>query len=344
VSPAFRGAERGLPGPALTAIIALSEPEASMNETPLHALPNTEARARLATGAPAWLFINPVEYHGPHLSLDNDSLISRGLARDLHERLTAVHPDWPFLTAGELGMGSGAVPGPGSRKTPYPRLRDQVVDACRSLASLGARRVVLMTFHGDPMHNLALQAGVRTLAGLGVAAVAPMHALLRQMLTLESGGGILAEALQTIPDPADRRAMTAEIARDIHAGFGETSLSLHYAPRTVSPRLRDIPPCPAWKPHPAVALLSWAARRAGVEDFAIEAAYAGMALGWLLMRPFPGYTGRPSLANAEAGAILARIIVDGFAEAALAVFDQGATPPPPVLAWLESLTAGGRIY
>ena len=35
----------------------------------------------LATGAPVFLCVNPVEYHGPHLSLHNDRLISEGVAR-----------------------------------------------------------------------------------------------------------------------------------------------------------------------------------------------------------------------------------------------------------------------
>ena len=315
-----------------------------MTEVLLHSLANREARALTASGAPVFLFVNPVEYHGPHLSLDNDALVSRGLARDLHARLAAVHPDWPFVTAGELGMGCGAVPGPGSRPTPFPRQRDQVVDACRSLATLGARRVVLMTFHGDPMHNVAIQAGVDWLAGQGIAAIAPMHLLIREMMALDADGGRLAEVLHTIPGPADRKAMAAELYRDIHAGFGETSLTLHYFPKSVSRGYRDVPPCPPWNPHPAVGMLATAARLAGVRDFAAEAAYAALGLGWLAMKPFPGYTGRPALARPEAGAILSRLIVDDFARAALDVFDRGAPAPRPALAWLESLTAGGRLY
>jgi hypothetical protein len=112
----------------------------------------------------------------------------------------------------------------------------------------------------------------------------------------------------------------------------------------VSRRYREVPPCPSWRPHPAVATLAAAARLAGVRDFAAEASYAATALGWMALRPFPGYTGRPALASPEAGALLSRMIVDQFAQAALDVFDRGAPAPRPALAWLEPLTAGGRWY
>jgi creatinine amidohydrolase len=313
-------------------------------EINLSSLPIDEARAKVAGGAPVYLFANPVEYHGPHLSLDNDALVSRGLARDLHARLGRAHPDWPFLVTADLGMGCAVVPGPGSRPTPFLRQREQVLAACEALASLGARRVVLMTFHGDPLHNVALQAGVRALQARGIPALSPMNALVRRMMLLAPGDAQMAEVLDAIADPADRAAMAAEIATDVHAGFGETSLTLHYAPRTVSPCWRDVPPCPPWPPAPALRAASRIARLAGRETLAAELAYGGLLSGWMGLRPFPGYTGRPALASAKAGARLSRLIVDGMAEACRAVFDEGAPPPEPVLAWIEQATLQGRVY
>lgn len=315
-----------------------------MAEVNLTALPIADARARAATGAPVFLFANPVEYHGPHLSLENDALVSRGLARDLHARLRRAHPDWPFLVTADLGMGCAVVPGPGSRPTPFLRERDQVLSACEALVSLGARRVVLMTFHGDPLHNVALQAGVRALQARGVAAISPMNALVRTMMTLAPGDGQMDEVLDTIPDAADRAAMAAQIHTDVHAGFGETSLSLHYAPRTVSPGWKDVPPCPPWPPAPALRAAALAARLAGQGTLAAEISYGALLSGWMGLRPFPGYTGRPGLASAEAGERLARLIVDGMADACLATFDRGAPPPEPVMAWLAAATLHGRVY
>ncbi len=152
---------------------------------PLLDRPHAEARALLATGAPAFLFVNPVEFHGPHLPLHTDALISRGLARDLFARLLEHRPDWPFVGTSDLEVGVEPVPGPGSRPVPYSEVRARVVLACRALADLGAQRVVLMTFHGNPLHSIAMDAGVRYLAKRGVRALSPFNLLMRKMLEVE---------------------------------------------------------------------------------------------------------------------------------------------------------------
>src|SRR4051812_14310306 len=150
--------------------------------TSLLDLPHAEARRLLAGGAPVYLPVNPVEYHGPHLSLHNDALIAQGLAAELHaglcQREALGGSDWPFLVAGGLEIGVDPAPGPGSRATPYAEVRDQVTEACLALADLGARKVVLMTFHGAPLHALALEGGIHALAARGVTALSPMNILL----------------------------------------------------------------------------------------------------------------------------------------------------------------------
>src|SRR5205807_1521461 len=67
-------------------------------------LPHQDAQRLARSGAPVYLTVNPVEYHGPHLSLHNDRLVSTGIVRDLHERLRARH-DWPLLLGGDLEVG-----------------------------------------------------------------------------------------------------------------------------------------------------------------------------------------------------------------------------------------------
>ena len=63
--------------------------------------PLTEIRALAAKGVPAWLCVDPVEYHGPHLSLLNDQIIADGLMRESHELIRAQHPDWPEPISGK---------------------------------------------------------------------------------------------------------------------------------------------------------------------------------------------------------------------------------------------------
>lgn len=303
-----------------------------MTPIPVMERSHGEARRLLASGAPVWLPVDPQEYHGPHLSLHNDGLVAAGLLRDTHARLAARH-DWPLLVVPDLGVGTGVVEGPGSRPVPFAAVRGLVLRACDAVADLGARAVVLMTFHGDPRHNLALEQGVRHLRARGVRAFAPMHLLLRELMALDPA--LFAPVVAAIPAPADRRAALDGLADDIHAGFAETSLTLHYAPETVSPTWREVPPCPAWPVVRSVALAARAARAAGRETLARELDYAARGLGWLRLRPFPGYTGRPHLANEASGAVLAALLSERFAAAAEDVLVNGADPPPPVMAWLS---------
>src|SRR5260370_8464775 len=145
-------------------------------------MPHAQARALLAAGAPVFLPVNPVEYHGPHLSLHNDGLVSRGLGRDIHAVLAQSEGDWPCLVTSDLEVGVDPCPGPGTRATPFRQVRSLVLEACRRLVELGAQRVVLVTFHGGPLHNLPLDSGVRWLTAHGVRPLAPLNLLLRAML------------------------------------------------------------------------------------------------------------------------------------------------------------------
>jgi creatinine amidohydrolase len=304
---------------------------------PLLDLPHTEARRALAAGAIVYLPVNPVEYHGPHLSLRNDHLISMGLAADLHARLA---PGEPFLVASPIEAGVEPAPGPGSRGVSFRALRRLVRDACAALADLGARRVVIATFHGAPLHAHALHAGVRLLEARGARAIQPLNLLLGAMI--EADPTRWAEVFALVADERDRAAVMREMAVDFHAGFGETSLALHYAPASVSAMHRDLPPCPPITPDPPLVAAARAARAAGREALAAELDFAARGRGWAALRPFPGYTGRPHLASAAVGERFAAKLVDAYAEAARAVF-AGAEGPSPIMPWVLGATLGGVI-
>lgn len=302
--------------------------------------PHRDARAAIARG-PAFLLVNPVEYHGPHLSLENDHLVSEGLARDTAAGLVARHPEWEPCFVGELGVGVEPIPGPGSRPTPFPEVRARVLEACDALADLGATRVVIVTFHGSPLHNVAVQAGVDRLASRGVRAAAPASELLRELGAMRPER--YADVVEPIPDAHDRAAALADLPFDLHAGFGETSLALHYAPSSVSDVHRRLPPCPPVTPLGPVTRLASLARATGAASLAGELAFAAYALGWMRLRPFPAYTGRPHLANAESGRRLAAHIVARAVDLADDVFAGRRESPRPMLGWAEALSLGGRV-
>ena len=303
-------------------------------------LPHATLRDLLAGGAPVYLPVNPVEYHGPHLSLHNDALISRGLIDHLH---AALAPDMPLLLVPDLEVGVDPVEGPGSRPVPYSTVRALVLRACRSLAELGARKVVLMTFHGAPLHNAALQAGVELLGSMGVAALSPMGGLLSELMAPSAELRQHMRSLcDTIADADDRQTMADAMERDFHAGFLETSLTLFLAPDSALADRSALPPCPdAASSRPVLALASLAAML-GREQLAAELRFAAWGIGWYGIRPHPGYTGRPDLANAEAGRMATELIVTEYVKQCHAVFAGGAAPEPP-LRWLRWLTLGGRM-
>lgn len=300
----------------------------------IHERPHEEARRLAATGAPVYLFVNPIEYHGPHLSLRNDGLIAAALATRLHERLARAHPDWPFVVAAELELGVDPCAGPGSRRAPYAHVRDAVREACRALAALGARRVLLMTFHGAPRHCLALQAGIDLLADRGVRAAAPFNLLLRELL--EPDPAQYEEAFAGL-EPGDRAALVRDVQLDFHAGFFETSVALECVPETVAPAYRDVPPCPPVVPAAVLARAARLARTWGARTLALELRLAAGALAWQRLRPFPGYTGRPHLASPEAGKVFTRAILDRYEACVEAVFAGRAPSPAPIFPWLRPL-------
>jgi creatinine amidohydrolase len=312
-----------------------------MREVNLFDRPYAEAAQLVAAGTPVYLTINPVEYHGPHLSLHNDRLVSLGLVRALHARLTARHPDWPLLHGADLEIGVEPCPGIGSRHTPFVAARELVVEACRALVELGARRVVLMTFHGAPLHNLALEAGIELLAKNGVRAIAPFNLVLREMLTLDPAKYV--PAFAHVEDREEREAMIRDLRHDFHAGFFETSLALHYAPESVAPSYRQLAPCPKVTPDPSLEVVARLARKMRARELADELELAAMGKGWYALRPFYGYTGRPHRATAEAGALFAQAILDQYEPAVEAILDGRGRSPLPIMAWMEAVTFGGRF-
>jgi creatinine amidohydrolase len=304
----------------------------------LFEMPNDEARRVLANGATVYVLVNPVEYHGPHLSLHNDRLISVGLLNELHARIGDGAP----LVAADLEMGVEPTSGPGTRHTPYPVARAHLRETTRALVELGARRLVFMTFHGSALHNLALDAAVREAEALGARAVSPMTVLLHEMIHNEDTS-LVAGGLTHIRDEALHKEVLDGVRFDFHAGFFETSLTMLYAPHSVSPVHRTLPACPTPRADVTFQLAAKAAALVGQKALARELSYAAVVRGWTQMRPFYGYTGWPALATVETGRFFADLLLERYARLVPAVLDGKEPCPRPPLQWVEGLTMGGRL-
>jgi creatinine amidohydrolase len=211
-----------------------------------------------------------------------------------------------MIVAEDMELGVEPTPGLGSRPTPFAEAREQVREA--------------------------LQAGVDECEANGVRAVSPLNVILRELLYLDDPLPY-AEAVAGIADAGERARVLAALPHDFHAGFFETSLTLHYAPASVSPRYRDLPDSPPPTPVPAIVLASKAAKAAGRAELARELAFAAIGRGWLGAKPFLGYTSAPRYASPEAGAVFARVIVERYLPVIEDVLDGKSKSPPPILRW-----------
>ncbi len=307
----------------------------------LNALPHAQAAALAATGVPVYLSVNPIEYHGPHLSLYNDYLLSVAVAEDLHCRIQQKHPEWPLVFAAPLHLGVDPTPGRGSVAHSYRAVKQAVLAACAGLAALGVKRVIIMTFHGSPMHALALQAGVEELRRLGIQAFAPFNFVLEKMLSYRTGD--FEQALRPLADAGMRQTIDEQLGHDFHAGFFETSLILHYRPQAVDPAFQQLAPCAPVTAAPGFMQLARLANALGRTSLARELQLAAQGTGWLKQQPFVGYTGWPHLANAQSGAAFAEVILELYLKGFEAALLGGAGSPEPTMKWVRTLSLGGRL-
>jgi len=298
-------------------------------------------RARLSAGLPVFVSFNPLEYHGPHLTARNDGLVARRMGETFFAALRAREPAWDELLWTEFDVGADPVAHEGSVPVSFDDFRRLVLGVCRQLAAMGARHVVVHSFHGAPRHNLALLAGVDLLRDAGVRAFSPMPLLLAGLI--DPPTGLLAPVLATVEDEAVRREVEAYVPYEFHAGFLETSVALHYVPEAVADDFDRVPACPRVEPEPARMAASRLAGHLGRRREAIALAAAARAASWFGLRPFPGYSGVPAAANARAGALLAEHMERGFLEAADAAFHGREPDGEWLVRTAARLSLGGRL-
>ncbi len=303
-------------------------------------LPSLPTREQVSSGAPVVLCVDPVEYHGPHLSVHNDALMAEGLARLLVEAFQDEGHDWPWLFAGQLGVGVDPVRGPGTVLVTYAEVRRSVLEQCAHIHELGAQRVILSTFHGSPLHNLAVDEAARWLAKRGVRVFSPMNLLLGELMDVRAER--VPNAVACVGKPQDRQAVAQRLPFDIHAGFLETSLALLLAPDTVKDHER-VPPCPLLEPRAGPLHGSRLAATLGFAGLSSELAFMARGLAWYGLRPFPGYSGAPHLASMEAGQALVDHLMPAMLESARGCLLGDDPNPRPVLGWVGLATLWGRI-
>jgi creatinine amidohydrolase len=304
----------------------------------LSKFPHEEIKAHPECLELVYVFVNPVEFHGPHLSLMTDFLISWGLA----ERLTPLVQKWlkpaQFSIGAVLDVGVDPVPGPGSVATTYAEVSQAVKRICKHLKRIGAQRVVFMTFHGSPGHAAALEDGVHYLRELGIPALNPANLLMTKMRDFDSAE--YEDIAASISDAKVRDQIRRRGWTDFHGGLLETSVAMTLAPDSVSADVSQVPDCPDFPPLPLFQRLAKVSARCGKSILAREFEIAADAVAWSQLRPHPGYTGSPRFASQTIGEKIVSRIVTEYDLLIRKVFENGEPAPKPILQWT---TAGHKF-
>lgn len=289
---------------------------------------------------PIYIYVNPVEYHGPHLSLHNDFILTQAFANLLHQQSFA---DLPFIEAPAIHFGHGPANGLGSVATDYSELKKKIISMVSGVWSLGYRRFIFMTFHGDPLHNLAIFKGVQFVISRGGQAMAPFNLVLHEFMNFKPGN--FQEVLELLPGmQKEKDNILQNLYLDFHAGAFETSLVLALAPQNVSSDYLKLPAASNFRPNFIFSCLAKLAKAMGLTKLSSEFNFVANGLGWSLSPEYRGYTGFPALASKELGEyFVQKKILPMFIEEAERVFTKQDKPKFPIMRWVAYLSLGGRL-
>ncbi|MBU2490533.1 MAG: creatininase family protein [Proteobacteria bacterium] len=184
--------------------------------------------------------VSPLEVHGPHLPLKTDYCLSQAVvestARQFMERL----PGHDAVLAPVLPVGADVLPLPGSVGVRPRVLRDLITDVGLGFADAGFPVTALVSGHGGPRHNTAMELACRR-----VMAKRPgvkMFSLTSRLILHVLLGDFLEEFQERYEGPLSREQIAGLWPPDIHAGALETSLAQIFMPECIGPGCEDLPP------------------------------------------------------------------------------------------------------
>jgi len=103
-----------------------------------------------------------LEEHGPHLPVGSDYFQATAFRDGVVERLVKAHRDYTFVIVPVVPLGEGGandVAGQpehvGTFSVRFETLRDVAIDLGSAIAQQGFRTILLVHFHGRPLHSVA---------------------------------------------------------------------------------------------------------------------------------------------------------------------------------------------
>jgi len=250
-----------------------------------------------------FLTFGNLEEHGPQNPIGSDYFQAIGLRNGLVARLRAKHPDYtlvivPVVPLGEGGANelAGQPEHIGTFPVRFETLRNVAVDLGATIARKGFQNILLIHFHGVPLHCMAFS---------DAAAFVSQRYKTRMVdvTSLVFGEGFYSGKVM---EKYLGKGWEERIGIESHAGAAETSVNLYLHGELVKPDYRKL--------HPFVA-----------KDL-VEFAHTSERTGW------QGYWGDPAKASRALGRDLMNDFVErGFriAEKALAGEDLSKLPVFP---------------
>jgi creatinine amidohydrolase len=283
------------------------------------------------------LFVNPIEYHGPHLPLTTDYEISLGLFREMKKRLSITHPSISWGEPKIIQKGCNPAPGPGSERTSLEDLNSDVIRVCDEFLAAEKKPdfVLFMTFHGAPRHAAAIERGIRYLRDKGIKSFNPFNLALLKLRDYEPSW--VKPFIHLIEDKVYAEKWMRRLPEDFHGGTFETSLIQLFAPEKIGVDPKTVPDCPDRKPG-----LLWKAPLVPLRILKISTGVAAPLNEWKLAIDavhwendpgYLGYTGSPRYASAALGRELSEVLLGDYLRTFDEIVSGKKESPKPILQW-----------
>ncbi len=182
-----------------------------------------------------------LEEHGPHLPVGSDYLQAIAFRDGVVEQLSSAHPDHMFVIAPVVPLGEGGandVAGQpehvGTFHVRFETLRDVGIDLGSAVAQQGFRSILLVHFHGNPLHSVALNDAAAYVSDRHKARMVNLTSLVFGEQAGLYSGSVMEKHLGE-----DWRK---RIGFESHAGAAETSANLAIRPELVKAEYKRLSP------------------------------------------------------------------------------------------------------
>jgi creatinine amidohydrolase/Fe(II)-dependent formamide hydrolase-like protein len=222
-----------------------------------------------------------LEEHGPQLPVGSDYFQAIAFRDGVVEHLSKAHPDHIFVNAPVVPLGEGGandVAGQPEHVGTFPvrfeTLRNVAIDLGSDIAQQGFGTILLVHFHGSPLHSVAFNDAAAYVSDRYKARMVNLTSLVFGEQGLYSN---------SVMDKHLGKSWKERIGFESHAGAAETSATLAIRPELVKPDYKRLPP---FKASDVDAFLRTYQNPAGWRGYWGSPAEASVALGKDLMAEF----------------------------------------------------------